>query len=821
MAGIGVVLVCRDAGRWIPADVQSVCGQSRQPTEVVVLDRASSDRLTRGVLGVLDVRRVRVVRAPGASLGRALNDVIGGSRCCYFVVMAARHTLDATCLEKLADRLEQSPEAEIVTCGIRTAGTAPETWSPDALTIPLLLAEGAAIGAIAFRRTLWSQAGGLDESAGDRAVIDFCLTALAAGARADVVGEPLVRCERCTGLLQHMASGGYRPEQDRSALMEKHQSAVAGVWPDVLVARDAALERQRVRAGALELRRGALADELEKLRTQIARLQRAMQAAGGRYPEFGDLARITPISRLWGADRGKPIDRVYIDEFLARHRRDIHGRVLEIKNSFYTQLYGGDRVDASDVLDVDAANPDATIVADLAAGTAVGDSVFDCFILTQTLQYIFDLKAAVATTHRLLKPGGVVLCTVPALSRVDFEAGLDRDYWRFTEASVRALFAESFPADQIQVEVFGNVRAGIAFLHGIAAEELGVDELRPVDPYFPTIFGVRAVKRPDATTRMVKSRADLEATGGVILAYHRVATNELDTHDLAVSAEDFRAQMEHLASHYEPIALDQFTEQLAAGSLRPGAVAVTLDDGYLDALTTASPILMDTGVPATFFINSYGLSQQHETWWDTLERIFLAAARLPGRLEMVLDGRHISVTTGTWRERSDVHRMLHPAMLAATFDERRRLLEFLGEWSGLDLQPRPSHRLMTAPEVTELAMRPGHTIGGHSAQHLLLSAQRDDVIASEIGDNKVALERVLGAPVNVFCYPYGRYDARAVAGARAAGFVAAVTTEERVARSSDDSFLLPRFGGRRGGADRFRRRLRRWFELADVGRVNA
>ncbi len=212
-----------------------------------------------------------------------------------------------------------------------------------------------------------------------------------------------------------------------------------------------------------------------------------------RRPAFlGTLRRTRPLSDAWGYDRGTPVDRYYIERFLGENRDAIRGRVLEVKDSGYTERFGAD-VHEQDVLDVDPANPQATIVADLAAADAVPSESFDCFILTQTLQYIYDLRAAVVHIHRILRPRGALLVTVPALSRIE-PGCLEDEYWRLTVASCRALLAEVFPPDRIAVRSYGNVLAGIAFLAGLAAEELRPRELAEHDPYFPLLIAARAEK---------------------------------------------------------------------------------------------------------------------------------------------------------------------------------------------------------------------------------------------------------------------------------------------------------------------------------------
>jgi SAM-dependent methyltransferase len=194
----------------------------------------------------------------------------------------------------------------------------------------------------------------------------------------------------------------------------------------------------------------------------------------------------------WGLERGTPVDRWYVERFLDRHRADIRGRVLEVKDSVYTDRFGVD-VSHKDVIDIDAANPKATVVCDLSAADDVPSDSFDSFILTQTLQFVADPTQAVAHAHRVLAPGGVLLASVPSISRIETSAG-DTDRWRFTEASCRDLFGSAFAAGHVEITTGGNVAAAMGFLLGMAAEELGATRLGRLDPGFPVVVLVRAVK---------------------------------------------------------------------------------------------------------------------------------------------------------------------------------------------------------------------------------------------------------------------------------------------------------------------------------------
>lgn len=228
------------------------------------------------------------------------------------------------------------------------------------------------------------------------------------------------------------------------------------------------------------------ADVRHRFLTMLRRMRRPAR--------FGTLGRCRPLSNQWGVDRGLPIDRYYIEAFLELYREDIRGRVLEVKDSDYTVQFGT-AVEIADVLDIDPSNARATITADLSAASTIADDQFDCLILTQTLHHILDTRSALEHAHRILRPGGVVLATLPAVSRIVRGHGYTTDYWRFTPASCLALFERSFGPGQVRVHSYGNVTSAIAFLAGAAREDLGSTQLDTRDEYFPVILGVCARKR--------------------------------------------------------------------------------------------------------------------------------------------------------------------------------------------------------------------------------------------------------------------------------------------------------------------------------------
>lgn len=227
---------------------------------------------------------------------------------------------------------------------------------------------------------------------------------------------------------------------------------------------------------------------------------RAQQKGWSVWPpvgtlNFGSLGRINPISKQFGFDRGKCIDRFYIEDFLSTNADDIRGSVLEIADNNYTRQFGGNKVTQSDVLHVQG-SPRATIVADLTTARNISSDSFDCMIITQTLQFIYDTRAAVCTIHRLLKPGGVVLTTFPGISQIS-RVDMDQwgEYWRFTTLSAKKIFAERFGDEAVSVKAYGNVFAAIALLHGLAQEDIELAKLKPHDADYEVLITVKAVKK--------------------------------------------------------------------------------------------------------------------------------------------------------------------------------------------------------------------------------------------------------------------------------------------------------------------------------------
>jgi SAM-dependent methyltransferase len=197
---------------------------------------------------------------------------------------------------------------------------------------------------------------------------------------------------------------------------------------------------------------------------------------------FGDLGRTAPLTN-WGSQRGLPVDRWYIQDYLYNHSADVSGRVLEVKSDLYGSRLGASVVD---VVDIDPTNPRATVIGDLCDPATLDQGRYDAAIVTQTLQLVSDPEAALRNVLRSLRLRGVLLITVPCLSRL---VG-DIDRWRWTPAGFQQLVLQVAPVSaSVEVVGLGNGLAGRAFLFGLAAEDVAPSALAVRDVDYPLIVG--------------------------------------------------------------------------------------------------------------------------------------------------------------------------------------------------------------------------------------------------------------------------------------------------------------------------------------------
>jgi SAM-dependent methyltransferase len=220
-----------------------------------------------------------------------------------------------------------------------------------------------------------------------------------------------------------------------------------------------------------------------------ARLMRKLKPKNGY---FLAIKQTKPLSRKFGFDRGTPIDRFWIEDFVRKYKTDINGHVLEIGDRRYTTMFGSSNVTKSDILDLDSNNKTATIHADLSNVIGVKDNTYDCIIVTHVLGLIPEYEKAIAECYRMLKPNGVLLLTVSCFSPFPTHT---QSFWRFTPKGIGLVIEKYFGKTNVTTSSYGNVLTGQCFWVGMSQEELTKEQLEYNDSEYPCIATCRAIKR--------------------------------------------------------------------------------------------------------------------------------------------------------------------------------------------------------------------------------------------------------------------------------------------------------------------------------------
>jgi peptidoglycan/xylan/chitin deacetylase (PgdA/CDA1 family) len=671
----------------------------------------------------------------------------------WFAVVPAGLTLSRTFMARCASAFDDDLEAAAVVPSVRLHSAdalSAETWRVSSTALAGVLADPRTTPpVVALRRSAWTRLGGLDEDLPGLADYDLWIRLCALNLPVVLLEDALVSRD----LSQPAIWPAPAPDADHlraiRAVYQKHQRLLERAMEAVLVEREVAFVRLREAHGDLVRRRDADLAELDRRRAEAAHHRAYVRHHGREAVDWGDLRRTDPLSRDWGYDRGTPVDRRYIEQFLAAHSSDVRGAVLEVQEDDFTRRFGGRRVATSDVLDLETGNARATIHADLRCAPEIASEAYDCIILTQTLHVIDDAAAALSECVRLLKPGGVVLATLPSASRVCLEYGEEGDLWRVTRAGAVSMFEKAFGAGAVESTAYGNVLTNVAFLHGVAGEELADAEFEAHDPYYPALVGVRARKGGAGRPR------------GVVLLYHRVH-DARDAYGMNVPVRAFEAQMSWLKKECHVLPLDELLGT-APEHLPARAVALTFDDGYTDSLTVAAPILQARGLPAAFFVTTRWIEQAGEYWWDLIERALLSDGPVPAELALQGEASLERLATRTPEDRRRAHQRLHDLMVHAPLHLRDDIVRAIEAWA----LPGPRrYQPMTADQIRALARLPGVTIGAHTVNHLALRDQPDEASLEELRKCRADLERLLDRTIDLVAYPYGAVGGGSVAHVR-------------------------------------------------------
>jgi peptidoglycan/xylan/chitin deacetylase (PgdA/CDA1 family) len=294
----------------------------------------------------------------------------------------------------------------------------------------------------------------------------------------------------------------------------------------------------------------------------------------------------------------------------------------------------------------------------------------------------------------------------------------------------------------------------------------------------------------------------------VILMFHRIADPVCDPWGLSVAPSRFEAQMRVLRACRIPLSTADFVSGLEDGTLPALAVAVTFDDGYVDNVRVAKPILEEIGIPATMFLTTGYLGKQKEFWWDELTRLVLAG-RTAVAGALVIGSRSFAVRlpaladpvarSSTWRAwqpprtpREHLYFQIWSELRGLGHAAREQGFERVRQLFGQ--QAASENDLpMTAEDVRQLVTGRCIDIGAHSETHQPLTTLDVSDRRREIQGSRSVCQTLAAKPVEGFSYPHGDLDAPTAHLVRESGFRWACSTHPAaVDRARFDLFNLPR-----------------------------
>jgi FkbM family methyltransferase len=533
-----------------------------------------------------------------------------------------------------------------------------------------------------------------------------------------------------------------------------------------------------------------------------------------------------PVGRKFGFDRGTPIDRIFIDQFLSQNRDFIRGTVLEIAESKYAKQFGSG-VTEIDVLHAAAGNPKATIIGNLETGENIPENRYDCIILTQTLHVIYDYRSVIKNCRKALKEDGVLLLTAPGISQIS-RYDMDRwgDYWRFTTLSLKKSIGEQFGEENVNVINFGNYQLAAEFLNGRAAEEVPSEAFANTDDDYQLLLGVTAVRKETLKIRIGSQGSSMEnritqiaskqcqhesvcanavmpdllpcpsmLEHPLVLLYHRVARNEVDAQCLAVSPEHFKEHLEELKVNYRVVSLRQLLNESQTGKTVPNTVALTFDDGYLDNLTCALPLLEKYNMHATIFVTVANVEQAKGFWWDKVEYLFLGEHSLPKILDVSDDDKNYNWPLCTAQQRLTAYDQILALLKSKAADEIEAFVQGLLEWACLGEKGDYCKPVLSISQLQQLSQSSCIEIGAHTLTHARLSALPVGQQEKELVESRKKLESWIGMPVTIFSYPYGSktdYTDQTKSLVRQAGFQYGIANIQASVLPKTDRFEVPR-----------------------------
>jgi peptidoglycan/xylan/chitin deacetylase (PgdA/CDA1 family) len=279
---------------------------------------------------------------------------------------------------------------------------------------------------------------------------------------------------------------------------------------------------------------------------------------------------------------------------------------------------------------------------------------------------------------------------------------------------------------------------------------------------------------------------------GLILCYHRVLPEKKimgygPNSGLIISTENFEQQMSYLSSYRTPVTLEELLGTQKQFPEKP-KVVVTFDDGNVDNLIYALPILEKYNIPATFYITTGFILGEIQPWWLQLWNCLKMADEF--ELPELVSHRKLQNNA----QRVESYREIHYNILNGNYSQYKFIYDYL-QSKALPIDDQD--RYFSIDEIRHLANHPLITIGAHTHTHTPFNYLSLTEMKNELAKGNEFLRIWSGKQPEHFAYPYGTDNEIGKHHFDVDHFLeikSAVTTNLGAVSSSDaiDRFNLPR-----------------------------
>jgi peptidoglycan/xylan/chitin deacetylase (PgdA/CDA1 family) len=256
------------------------------------------------------------------------------------------------------------------------------------------------------------------------------------------------------------------------------------------------------------------------------------------------------------------------------------------------------------------------------------------------------------------------------------------------------------------------------------------------------------------TSRIYKLFKPFYSGIGHVLMFHRVGNNReyMFNSDLMVGTGFLEEALKYFITRdIDIVSLDECYNRIISGKKSRRFVAITFDDGYIDNLTHALPVLEKYNAPFTVFLITAFPDHRMILWWYLLEELVMNNPEIA----FSDNGRSFSYVTSTEAEKRDAFWEIRRYIMNSDQEQLVPVFRNIFNTTEEKLYEPVRQMALSWEQVREMAGHPLVTMGAHTVNHPVLSQLSEEKVRAEISNSMEIIEERTGRPVSHFAYPYG------------------------------------------------------------------